>query len=298
MFAAALAVAGCSVFPDSVPRAQPTASADPATSGGATDPSAGTSTPSTTVAITDGGSNVDAGAGTSPANGAAKPSCKYTAHQTGLNAYQQAGGLGFHVYAPAAYDPNVGHTVVVLMHGQDSDGTAELQTLWQPIADAEGLVVVAPHGSGGPSTAGAPPNAFNWRVADLSSIQDLIGEIDDCYDVFTKKHILWGFSEGAFYGYLLGIAAATQFSGLAMGGANTSFARQSGYSPSSAPWKVPVSDVHGDQDQNPIALTREDKADFEAAGHVFTLHEFAGGHSISPEQVRSQYDDLKASTSP
>ena len=122
--------------------------------------------------------------------------------------------------------------------------------------------------------------------------------VDDCYDVFPKKHILWGFSKGCFYGYLLGIGAAKAFSGLAMNGANTSFARDNGYPPSAATWKIPVSDVHGDMDPNPISLTLQDKADFEAAGHVFTLHEHPGGHSITTAQVLSQYNDVKASSSP
>jgi len=59
-----------------------------------------------------------------------------------------------------------------------------------------------------------------------------------------------------------------------------------------------VSHVHGTMDQNPISLTYQDRTDFQAAGHVFTLHEHTGGHSITPVQVRSQYDDLSASSSP
>lgn len=208
---------------------------------------------------------------------------------------QQAGGLSFTVYAPASYDPNVGHGVVVIMHGQDSDGVGELNAFWKAIADQESLVLLAPKGSRPPTNGGT---GANWATADLNLVQDLMTEVDDCYNVFTKKHLLWGFSEGAFYGYLLGIGAATQFSGLAMGGANTSFSRQSGYAPADAPWKIPVSHVHGVLDQNAIDITRQDKVDFEAAGHVFTLHEHPGGHSITAAQVRTQYDDLKASSSP
>jgi poly(3-hydroxybutyrate) depolymerase len=255
------------------------------------------STPSDTdgsVPKADGGApGPDAAA---PTNGAAKPSCKYTAHKTGLTSLKHAGGLSFTVYAPASYDPAVGHTVVVIMHGQDSNGVPELQALWQSIADQEQLVLVAPKGSR-PATNGSPDGA-NWATADLDKVLDVVDDVDDCYDVFTKKHILWGFSEGTFYGYLLGIGAAERFSGLAMGGANASFARQNGYPPSKSSWKIPVSHVHGTQDQNPIAQTYKDRDDFVAFGSVFTLHEHAGGHSITQAQVRSQYDDLKASNSP
>jgi poly(3-hydroxybutyrate) depolymerase len=242
------------------------------------------------------GTTGDGAAG--PSTGADRPSCKYTAHKTGLTQLQQAGGLSFNVYAPASYDPQVGHTVVVIMHGQDSNGVPELNALWKPIADTAGetLVLVAPKGSR-PSTNG-DATVGNWATADLNEVQTIMGLVDDCYDVFPKKHILWGFSEGAFYGYLLGIGAADAFSGLAMGGANTSFARQNGYPPSASTWKIPVSHVHGDMDMNAISLTLQDRTDFQAAGHVFTLHEHPGGHSITAAQVRAQYDDLIGSTSP
>ncbi|MEO8797474.1 MAG: hypothetical protein ABI551_06280, partial [Polyangiaceae bacterium] len=227
-----------------------------------------------------------------------KPSCKYTAHKTGLSAFQQAGGLAFHVYAPASYDPNVGHRVVIILHGQDSDGTAELTSLWKPIADAEQLVLVAPKGSKPSTDPTDYPNGANWSVSDLNHVQDLLGDIDDCYNVDVKRHILWGFSEGCFYGYLLGIGAATQFSGLAMGGANTSFARENGYPPSAETWHIPVSHVQGTTDPNGTAQPTQDKADFEAAGSVFTLYEPNQGHTITLAQVQQQYDDLKDSSSP
>lgn len=282
--------AACSSESEPVGPFSPAATSTTSPTSSSTEPGADGSVPKT-----DGGSlpGQDAAA---PNNGAAKPSCKYTAHKTGLTSLKRAGGLSFTVYAPASYDPAVGHTVVVLMHGQDSNGVPELQALWQSIADQEQLVLVAPKGSR-PATNGNPDGA-NWSTADLDKVLDIVDDVDDCYDVFTKKHILWGFSAGTFYGYLLGIGATERFSGLAMGGANTSFARQNGYPPSKSSWKIPVSHVHGTQDQNPIAQTYKDRDDFVAFGSVFTLHEHAGGHSITQAQVRSQYDDLKASNSP
>lgn len=242
----------------------------------------------------------DGGGGDATSSGgdASKPACKYTAHKTGLSAFQQVGGLAFHVYAPSTYDRNVAHTVVVIMHGQDSDGTGELASLWQPIADSAQLVLVAPKGSSAATDPVTYPNGANWATADLNHVQDLVSEIDDCYDVDVKKHILWGFSEGGFYGYLLGIGAATQFSGLAMGGSNTSFARSNGYAPADATWKIPVSHVQGTTDPNGTTQPIQDKADFEAAGHVFTLYQPVQGHTITAAQVLAQYNDLKGSSSP
>lgn len=290
--ALAVALAACSsdvepISPLPAPTPTGTSTSPSGTDGGPALPTDGGALP------TDGAT--PQGDGGQPSTGSEKPACKYQAHKTGLSSLRQAGGLAFSVYAPPRYDKNVGHTMVVLMHGQDSTGVPELEALWRPIADAEGLVLVAPQGSR-PPTAGA--TGGNWAQADLPKVLSVMSEVDDCYNVLTKKHILWGFSAGTFYGYLLGLSSAGRFSGLAMGGANTSFARQNGVGPAQASWKIPVSHVHGAQDQNPISLTYQDRTDFQNRGHVFTLREHAGGHSITPAQVRTQFDDLKASVSP
>jgi poly(3-hydroxybutyrate) depolymerase len=269
--------------------------------GGGTGADGGGSTGADAAGKTDGGGGSDTGASGDGGGGgvdANKSGCAYQAHKTGLSAFQQTGGLAFHVYAPASYDPNVPHTVVVLMHGQDSDGTGELAALWQPIADASSLVLVAPKGSRPATDPATYPNGANWATADLAHVVDLVAEIDACYTVDPKKHILWGFSEGCFYGYLLGIGSAKTFSGLAMGGANTSFARGDGYAPANASWKIPVSHVQGTTDPNGMTQVLQDKADFEAAGHVFTLYQPVQGHTITAAQVLAQYNDLKASSSP
>ncbi len=252
-------------------------------------------------AATDGGSTItnDGGTLTTKDGGSTpKGACKYAANATGLQAGQQTGGLAFHTYAPSSYDASVPHTVVVIMHGQDSDGTGELTSLWQPIADANQLVLLAPKGSQPATDPTTYPNGANWSVNDLNNVQDLVSDIDDCYNVDAHKHILWGFSEGCFYGYLLGIGAATQFSGLAMGGANTSFARENGYPPSAETWHIPVSHVIGTSDPNGTAQSEQDKTDFIAAGSVFTLYEPNQGHTITEAQVLQQFTDLKNSSSP
>ncbi len=245
-----------------------------------------------------GATNGDGGGNTGSDSGGNTGPCKYTRDKTGLNAFTQAGGLAFHVYAPSSYDPKVAHTVVVIMHGQDSDGTGELTALWQPIADANQLVLLAPKGSRPSTDPTNYPNGANWATADLNNVQDLMTDIDACYTVSPKKHILWGFSEGAAYGYLLGIAAAAQFSGLAMGGQNTTFARQSGYDPSMVAWKIPVSHVQGTMDPNGTTQSIQDQKDFQAKGCVFTLYQPVQGHTITAAQVLAQYNDLKGSSSP
>jgi poly(3-hydroxybutyrate) depolymerase len=284
-----------SIFPLTIAcsSSSPDTSIDDADDSAASDAGSAVNDGGSTTGPNDAGTTTKDGGGTTP-----KGACKYTANATGLQSGQQAGGLAFHTYAPTTYDASVAHTVVVIMHGQDSDGTSELTSLWQPIADANQLVLLAPKGSQPSTDPTDYPNGANWSVNDLNNVQDLVSDIDDCYNVDAHKHILWGFSEGCFYGYLLGIGAATQFSGLAMGGANASFARENGYPPSAETWHIPVSHVIGTSDPNGTAQSEQDKADFIAAGSVFTLYEPNQGHTITEAQVLQQFMDLKNSSSP
>jgi hypothetical protein len=100
---------------------------------------------------TDGGGTTSSSGGSSGGSSGSPTtgptgSCTAQAHKTGLTAFTHANGLKYSTYAPSTYDKNVGHTVVVLMHGQDSDGVPELNALWKPIADSDDLVLVAPRG--------------------------------------------------------------------------------------------------------------------------------------------------------
>ena len=126
---AALVVFGCSSEDSSLTGARTSPGVDSGTSSSGDGGADGGPTPGS-----DGGPAPGKDGGT-PATGSNKPNCKYTAHKTGMSSLQQAGGLSFTVYTPTSYDPQVGHTVVVLMHGQDSNGVPELTALWKPIAD-------------------------------------------------------------------------------------------------------------------------------------------------------------------
>ena len=187
---------------------------------------------------------------------------------------------------------------MVVLHSQDSNGLGQFEAFWRSIADSEQLVVVIPKGTRDATNPSTYPDGANWRQIDMPQVQELTQEIDDCYNVDTKRHILWGFSAGCQYGYLLGVGAAANYSGLAMGGCDNGFASSVGYPASEAAWAIPVSHVHGQTDFNPISRAYVTKSEFETRGSVFTLYEHPGGHTISAEQVRQQYDDLKNSQSP
>jgi predicted esterase len=238
------------------------------------------------------GSSSSSGASgsTSGGTGPDKPNCKYTAHKTGQESL--TGALPFTTYAPANYDRNKGHTVVVILHGYGGDGVGELNAFWKAIADREELVLVAP------KAVTVVQGATAWRQADEPKVLSVMDDVDNCYNVNPKKHLLWGFSMGGNYGYLYGLNNAKRFMGLAMGGALSYLGQLSPPGPGQVAWKIPFSHVHGTNDMTPINGVRMEAAGFRQAGHTFNLLEHNDGHRISAEQVEKQWNDLKGSSSP
>jgi poly(3-hydroxybutyrate) depolymerase len=226
---------------------------------------------------------------TSGGTGPDKPNCKFTAHKTGETALQ--GALQFVTYAPPTYDKTKGHTMVIVMHGSGSDGTGEMRAFWKGLADRDELVLVAPHGQG--QTGG------NWGRSDEPKFLSVIDEVDKCYNINPKKHLLWGFSAGGNYGYLFGLSNAQRFMGLAMGGSFSYLGVLGPPGPGQIAWKVPFSHVNGTNDQAAdIRAVRMEQAGFKQAGHFYNLTEHANGHSITAAQVEIQYNDLKGYSSP
>jgi poly(3-hydroxybutyrate) depolymerase len=236
------------------------------------------------------GSSSSSGATTSGGTGPDKPNCKYTAHKTGQESL--TGALPFTTYVPANYDRNKGHTVVVILHGFGGDGVGELNAFWKAIADREELVLVAP------KAVTIVQGAAAWRQADEPKVLSVMDDVDNCYNVNPKKHLLWGFSMGGNYGYLYGLRNANRFMGLAMGGALSYLGQLSPPGPGQVAWKIPFSHVHGTNDMTPINGVRMEAAGYRQAGHTFNLLEHNNGHSISAEQVEKQWNDLKGSSSP
>jgi predicted esterase len=238
-----------------------------------------------------GSSGIPEGPGDSTGPGAS--GCAFGAHATGTQLLQKPGGLAFTTYAPANYDKNVGHPMVVIMHGAGLDGSGELRSLWQEIADRDQLVLVAPQGS---ATA---QGARIWnKGSDAPQVLATMTELDKCYNIFKRKHFLWGFSDGGYMVYQIGIQSTKRFAGLAPAGCNTANAQNIGLTPASCQWKIPISHSHGQTERSPIEQARRERDQFVALGHVFSLNEHPGGHSIRKEFVDKQWADLKSAVAP
>jgi poly(3-hydroxybutyrate) depolymerase len=183
---------------------------------------------------------------------------------------------------------------VVALHGAGDTAGNYLAAIWQANADAKGLMVIAPEGTY-PVGSG-----FSWNSGDDVTILAAMDDVYACYAVDPKRILLNGFSAGGIMSYFIGLDQAKRFSGIAIASANLGSAEAIAGRPLlPAPWKIPVSHFHGEQDQNfPIQTAIDGMNQLKAAGHPFHWHPFDGGHMTTPQDALQMYLDLESSTAP
>ncbi|HBP22643.1 MAG TPA: hypothetical protein DEA08_33295 [Planctomycetes bacterium] len=197
-----------------------------------------------------------------------------TGGQPGLNQLQAtsqaAAGLpsitvGYDVYAPANYDPQVAYPVVFAANMG--------LTPWRALADQEGIVVVdfRDHDRNG---------GYNFNY-DVLLMNALIGQVESTFNIDRKRRYYHGFSAGAHWGYVVVLANANSFAALGINAGSMGIAIQQGVWPGQVQRKIPVAIRHGNTDQVvPVAAGQQDRARLMNAGHTVAYEEFGGGHVI------------------
>lgn len=244
---------------------------------------------------TDAGAPVDAGvpdAGVPDAGPPDHSSCaqapdtRGTSNRVALNPYV--------AYVPASYDPRRPTPLVVALHGAGDTPNNYLSFMWRANADARGFIVIAPQGS--------PPylSGFAWQGSDDATVLAALDDVVKCYSIDPHHVILNGFSAGGTMAYFIGLSRALRFSGLAIQSSSLSAGENvAGRYLLPAPWKVPVSHFHGDQDQNfVLADAQSGITRLQNAGHPVNFHVFSGGHQATAADALVEYDELKSSSSP
>jgi poly(3-hydroxybutyrate) depolymerase len=223
------------------------------------------------------------------------PPCTANADTVGLIT-RTVEGSEYVSYAPSSYVRGKPMPLVVALHGAGGTAQKYLNAIWKGNADTKGFVVIAPEGT---SPLG---NGFTYYPDDRTLILAEIDDIRSCYDLDPKKTILNGFSAGGIMAYWIGLKDAERFSGI---GINSSDLSTAEYGPNGgvelipAPWTIPVSHFHGDQDANfPIQYAKQGVDRLAAAGHKTYWHPFTGGHTASAPMAAQEYDDLISSSSP
>jgi predicted esterase len=203
----------------------------------------------------------------------------------------------YYVYLPLAYTPARAWPLVVGLHGAaGSPGAANLaaqqvRSRWQSVADAQGVIVIAPIATG---------SSGSWVPAqDYAIIAAQIAELEAAYNVERTRRYLWGFSAGGHVAHDIALAGPTGLNADTFAGYGVSAGALQQYAcnPSrpgaptceallaAAPRRLPV-DIHiGTSDPLYPLFTSQDPARFSVAGWLAgdTLNyvEFDGAHTYT-----------------
>jgi dienelactone hydrolase len=204
---------------------------------------------------------------------------------------------------PASYDPARAWPLVVALHGSAASPPAAadlIRALWQPTAELEGVLVLAPIATG--SNGGWSPEY------DTPAIACAIAEVERRYDIDRARRYLWGFSAGAHYGHGLALANPTRFAAYAVN-AGALYAFACGAPGSAFPCdtllpdvarRIPVQLRVGRNDQLE-PYTDEDALRLQGAGwtpEVLRVSKFVGGHTVGAGDVAAAWNWFEGRTLP
>jgi phospholipase/carboxylesterase len=193
------------------------------------------------------------------------------------------------IHVPQSYDPGQPMPMMLALHGS-GDTAGNFVNLWSAIAEAEGFIVLVPESlSGGAS----------WnRGADTPVISALLDTVSAQYNVDTCRIYLTGYSAGAHYGYMLGLANSTYFAALGMQAGTLNYAEQAGIWPSMVERQIAVDIHHGMNDPYvPFSEATHARDELEGAGHTVYLHGHAGGHEIGAGNAQEMWNNIANHTS-
>jgi len=147
-------------------------------------------------------------------------------------------------------------------------------SLWQAQADAGGFAVVGQDSQG---------EGWNFN-ADVTGLDAIVTDVSDVHDVDLCRLYLHGYSAGAHWTYVIGLANADVFAGLAVFAGAMSYASDVGVWPDGVPRLIGVRIDHGTEDSVvSYAFAEQAAAWLAAAGPPVDLAPVEGGsHAYDP----------------
>jgi polyhydroxybutyrate depolymerase len=130
----------------------------------------------------------------------------------------QSGGMArtFHVHVPPMYDPSKPTMLVFVFHGYTQHGVGsdvfaiEYLSQMDPVADAQGFLVVYPDGVQNSWNAGKCCGAaVSSNVDDVGFFDAMLAKIQSEYCVDPKRVYVGGLSNGGFFSNRLGCERAS-----------------------------------------------------------------------------------------
>ena len=113
----------------------------------------------------------------------------------------------YSLYVPENYTPQQNWPLIICLHGGYGRGDDYIWTWLRP-AKSKGYLLLSPKSAGPTWSVLNPP-------LDIRSIQAMLEEVCTTYAVDRKRVYLTGLSDGGTFTYLLGLACADLFAGIA-----------------------------------------------------------------------------------
>ncbi|MCP4805197.1 MAG: hypothetical protein GY913_19065 [Proteobacteria bacterium] len=164
--------------------------------------------------------------------------------------------------------------VLFTQHGQGGTG-ASMVSQWQALADAECFIVIGQGSQSG--------NGWNFN-SDVEGLGALVDEVDSLWDVDTDRRVLHGYSAGAHWSYVVGLANSDVFGGLVVYAGAMSYAESYDVWPNGTKGPIPVAIGHGTDDTVvSYGFAQQAEAELSGAGWPVELWSAAGGsHAYDP----------------
>lgn len=176
------------------------------------------------------------------------------------------GAATYSWYVPACAATAHPVAVVYTMHGSGGRG-ADMVSVWQSVAEANCFLVVG--------LDSESQNSWNFS-GDVDNFSRLMTKIDGEYDI--GWWYLHGYSAGAHWTYVIGLANSAYFSGIGVYAGTMSYAEEWGYWPDRTATPIPVAIAHGTNDTTvPYSHAEHAYAELSAAGWPVDLYTIAGG---------------------
>lgn len=113
----------------------------------------------------------------------------------------------YSLYVPENYTPQQNWPLIVCLHGGYGQGNEYIWTWLRP-AKSNGYILLSPKSIGPTWSVLQPP-------LDVRSIQAMLTEVGEIYNVDRTRVYLSGLSDGGTFSYIFGLASAALFAGIA-----------------------------------------------------------------------------------
>jgi S1-C subfamily serine protease/predicted esterase len=114
----------------------------------------------------------------------------------------------YYLYAPAEYDPNIAHALVIWLHGPGQGSPRAVEAImdsWRQACRQQHLIVLAP----------VTQNENGWLASEAELIRQDARDVMSQYMIDSQRIVAWGAGSGAQMAYYLGFHARDLIRGVA-----------------------------------------------------------------------------------